>query len=200
MPISTPLPKPPTPAPATRPRPTRVGRKIPTSALIGLTAGLLTGYGIGRFSIPLAPTYQEGYDAAREKLEKLHFFPSVPNETSILMGRIVSVGRDSLEFEVDLTVANPLEQLPGPAKRTVRITPTTKFYRIAQKSGEELQKEQQDALTAAGGDLTKYHPVNPSKEIPIPLSEVTAGSFAQISADHNILKESVFDATEVRIR
>lgn len=192
-----------------RPRPAVAasgGKKASAFGLIGLLVGLSAGYAVGRFSTgtsvnPLSTakggSYQEGYDAAKKKIDDAHVFPPAPTQATFLNGTIKSVGASSLVVEVTMTSPNPLEVSTASATRTVNVSKDTKITKHEQKSPEEVKKEFDDfqkGLAAGGPPLD---PPQSFKQVPIELGDLKAGDFVMMNADHDILKEASFAATGI---
>ncbi len=173
--------------------------RIPVIGLVALAIGFIGGYGTGRASVPIAKSYQEGYDAARKKVEALHVFPSAPKESTGLTGKVTSISDSSLEIDADLAGPNPFENMPGPIKRTVRISARTKTYRISLKSEETLRKERQAAATATNTGPLGFSPADPYMKTEIPASEISVGDIVRVGSDRDILQAAAFDATEIDI-
>jgi hypothetical protein len=192
--------------PAAPARPAPTGRKASIIGLLGLLVGLVGGYGAGRVSTgtpvnPLAEvkigSYQDGYNAAKKKIEDSHVFPPAPTEAASLTGTIKSIGTDSIVLEVVITSPNPLDELNYPKERTVTLTSATKFEREAPKTPEEFQKDMdafQKAAAAGGAPVT---PPSSLKLEPIALQDLKVGDTVTVMADHNILPEASFQATEI---
>ena len=134
---------------------------LATIGFVGACAGFVFGYGSGRASIgasvdPLfgRKTYEEGYEAARQKIAASNAFPPAPSKLFGLEGNVTAVGAESFDVEMNQQTPNPLERLPGPALRTVRVTAGTNLYRLVAKTAEESQAEAEKIRQAANGDVT----------------------------------------------
>ncbi len=180
-------------------------KKAGLMALASLAVGFVAGYGAGRVSTgtPINPlgslgggSYQDGYNAAKKKLEDAHVFPPTPTSATTLNGTIKSVGSDSLVMETALSSPNPLEELNVPMERTVKIAADTAIDRQVPKTQEELQKEvaKYQADLQAGKNVPLPSPFKLEK---IALSDLKPGDTVDATADHDILHEASFNATEI---
>lgn len=204
------------PAPAKAPMdrsataaPAPKGWKAPMAGLLGLLIGAVTGYGAGRVSTgtPLNPlsgsgetrsgSYQQGYDAARKKIEDAHLFPPTPTEALKLTGAVKSVGTDSLTVNVALGTMNPLDEIKAPAERKVAVTKDTKLSRQAPKSPTEMQKDFEAFQKAVLEGALPSAPPSSFKTEPITLADIKAGDTVTLTAGHDILNEASFTATEI---
>jgi len=192
--------------PAAPARPAPTGRKASIVGLLGLLVGLVGGYGAGRVSTgtPVNPltnvlggSYQDGYNAAKKKIDDAHVFPPAPTEATSLTGTIKSIGTDSIVIEVVIASPNPLDELNYPRERTVTLSSATKYEREISKTPEEFQKDMdafQKAAAAGGAPVT---PPSSIKLEPIAFQNLKVGDTVTVVADHNILPEASFQATEI---
>jgi hypothetical protein len=142
-------------------------------------------------------SYQHGYDAARKKLEDSHILPPSLTSATSLNGTIKSIGADSITIDVLTTSANPLDELKVPVSRKVTIAADTKFTRMTQKSPEQLQKDfdqyQKDIAATKSGAT----PPSPVTIETLTLVDLKVGDTVNVTADHDILKETSFTATQI---
>lgn len=181
------------------------GRKAPIVGLLGLLVGLVAGYGAGRVSTgtPLNPltgqggSYQQGYDAAKKKIDDAHIFPPTPTSLTVLSGTVKSVGAGSLVLSADISSPNPLDTLSVPAERTVTVSKDTKLMKQVPKSSAELQADFEAAQKAASNGAPPPAPPSVYKLVPITLADLKAGDAVSVMADHDILSEQAFTAVEI---
>lgn len=196
------------PAPPARPAPTAApkGKKAALIGLVGLLVGLIAGYGAGRVSTgtPVNPlstskggSYQDGYNAAKKKIDDAHVFPPAPTSATSLSGTVKSVGTGSLVMDVVISSPNPLEELSVPMERTVTLASAAKIQKESPKTPDEFQKEMDAYQKAAAAGGAPAAPPSTMKLVPISLQDLKAGDAVTVTADHDILREAAFSATEI---
>lgn len=181
--------------------------KAAIAGIVGLLIGLVGGYGAGRVSTgtpinPLAApgsgsgSYQDGYNAAKKKIDDAHMFPPAPTSALSLTGTVKSLGSDSLVMEVSVLSPNPLDEMTVPKERTVTVTGSTKILKLITKSPNEFEKDLEAFQKAVAEGTPATAPSN-TKQVPISLQDLKAGDTVNVTADHDILKEVSFTAVEI---
>ncbi len=111
------------------------------SAVLIIIAFIL-GFVLGQKYIPKSKTFEAGWQAAKEKLEKSGLFSK--GKINIIRGKFDKFVNDRIFTMVTkMKPSNPLADEP-PKIRAVNISDNTKIYKIEQKSMAEFQKELQD--------------------------------------------------------
>lgn len=128
------------------------GKKLPLLAVAAAVIALALGGGLG-YSAGVAKSkaeYKSGYDTAwaeaKTKVSESRFFTRGPSSTTIMTGRVLTIGKNELTMEVPQTVQNPLEN-PAPTTRTVRVSADTKIIGLIALPQEEV-RTLQDAYRA----------------------------------------------------
>jgi len=167
-----------------------------------LVAGALLGYGTtsllqGKTAHTYKDGYRAGYEAARQKLKESNLFPEVPTETNTLSGTVLKTDKKSFTFESQNLALNPLEAEKTPSTRTVKITESTRIYRITPRNPEELQAEFERFQEAADPEA---RPPEPFPREDVDASAIQSGMIITVTADHNIFSEEVFEASEISLQ
>lgn len=183
------------------------GRKLPIIGLVGLLIGLVAGYGTGRISTGTSigslsdrnKAYQEGYDAAKKKVQDAHLFPAPLTRATILNGTVKSVGTDSLVVEVEIQSVNPLDEIDAPKERAVTVSSETKLTKQVAKSPEDLQKESAAFEKSLASDTPIVTP-DPFRLEDTTLDAIHAGDRVTLTADHDILTAPAFAVTAIQVQ
>lgn len=179
----------------------------------GLTVGLLIGYGAGRVSTgtPINPLsekrggYEEGYEAAKQKIAALGLLPPVQTESSSLMGIVKTVAEGSLTIETDVNL-DPLEINSFPKTRTVTIVSSTVLVRLSELTSAE-RAEAESAFAKASAEYQPDPerptlpptPPSPFKEAKISLNELKVGDRVNVDAATDVLSAISFEAVKITL-
>ncbi|HTK59883.1 MAG TPA: hypothetical protein VL283_01625 [Candidatus Baltobacteraceae bacterium] len=207
------------PSPAVRPAGSTPSKKPATgpSAMggmalvgtLGLIAGLVVGYGVGRVSTgtpinPLAPPAPAGTGTSTgtdvaERLRDAGLLPPALTETTSLSGTAVAVEEARLTFDADLLPFDPTGEKKLPVRRTANVSASTEIVRLVQKTPAELAADQQASADASAKNPDGPPPAPPSgfKEVRIALSDISAGESVTVTAASDILSAQTFDATRI---
>jgi len=171
--------------------------------LLGLALGLAVGYGAGRVSTgtPINPLsnprggYQEGYDAAHQKLLASGLVPPTPNEALSLTGTVKSIAGGTLTVDVEYRSPDPLDETEIPTTRSVTLAASAKIYEIVPKDqatfAAEMSAFQQDPEAQAT-------PPQPFTRTELQLSDLKAGDSVTIFAETDILRATAIVASEIQ--
>jgi len=201
------------PRPAGEVKPAEAGKTSAMRAglvlLAGLVVGFVAGYGAGRVSTGAVVgdkammkkgTYEEGFEAARMKLQESGFLPPAVTDIRTLSGSVKSVGDGSFVLESSFRNPNPLDEKKYPSERTVSATAETKIFRQEAKNPEEQQREFAAFQRALQQGQTGVVPPQPFNRVEIKLSELRPGDIVTATAAENILDAASFSATEIIVQ
>ena len=158
--------------------------------IIGFLLGMVVGYSSKK--IDTKPIYQQGYQngwqEAKNLIEKKLPFLQTPKEVFSLEGEVLKVSTNWLEIKAEPVCDNPLSEVCKETIRKIKVTPATKIIKEEKirpsappKSPEELEKILQ----------------KDKQEKKIALSEIKKGGRVKVTSKENILTKKEFQASEI---
>lgn len=194
----------------------KISRPTPLFKILIITAGLFVllsaafyaGYAlVPEGSIPVLGTggcgksYQDGWNAAQEKLEQSGILRPEPAEIFSLSGTITNISGNTISIKADPVVVNPLAE-PAPESRKIVITPNTKIIKQSPRSPEELNAEQEkyrSEITNLEPDAAPPTPPSPFTEEELEITDLKVGDNISVTSEENIKSSSQFEAIEIRL-
>jgi hypothetical protein len=149
-------------------------------------------------------TFQAGWDAAKERLEKIGI-GVLPANTEIksMAATVQKISGDSMIVKA-ISTMDPLSD-PSLDTRTIQINNNTKFYRLVQKDSAQLQKEMEDFRKNNPGQSSDS--LSQSADYPVPqekketgISDIKEGSDILILSNGDIRDKKEFLAVEILLQ
>jgi len=173
------------------------------AAVAGLGGGYLLGWSTPR-PTPKQPTYEEGFAAAKQKLEESGMIFNEPEVVMAMNGQVMEVKASSFILKPDFQAVNPL--VGAPETREVLVTAETVITMEVPKSADVFAKETaafQAALKEAGEheEGSKPFPMAPlaTEMKKIALKDLKVGSTVRVTALENVKMAASFTASEVYV-
>ncbi|MBI5765916.1 hypothetical protein HZA71_01665 [Candidatus Falkowbacteria bacterium] len=144
--------------------------------------------------------FAQGWDAARQAIEKTGLFPDNKEPLYNIAGKITDINNNIIAIEASPAVNNPLAK-PAPIKRTITVGNDTIFIEQKQKSPEEFMKEQNDFFLQRLKDIknqTESAPPLLYTEKRIKFSDLKVGDQINVVAENDIKYATQITAKEVR--
>lgn len=88
-------------------------------------------------------SFEDGWNAAKQKLEESGLFPSDSENIKALSGQVTKTNGNRFEITSTYEVRNPLADI-APEKRTITVGPSTEIILQLRKDAETLEKERQE--------------------------------------------------------
>lgn len=145
--------------------------------------------------------YQEGWDAAKQRLQEAGYLPFVAEEIFWLEGRVERVEQDKITLKI--FSFDPLAD-PDLDIRIVWMDSNTKVYQLKPKEPAEYQKEEAEFFKkmeeqAISPELFKK-PIPQTPREPAQLSDIKQGQEIMVVSDADIRDKKQFKAVEVVIQ
>jgi hypothetical protein len=148
--------------------------------LLGYTNGKPSGAGLGSLSL-CKDRYQEGYDAAHQKLLDSSLLAPSQKRLFAIVGTVKTVGADSITLSTSQTLTDPLAE-PAPTERTLSGFSATQIVLRTNKTPERQIEDSQSynkALIASKGELPP--PPLPYDETPSKLADLKPGTMIEVT-------------------
>ncbi len=174
-------------------------------AVVILSAVFLVGYslGAGQAASQIGSSYQDGFNAAHQKLIDTGVVARDQVVTQIA-GQVASVSGDTIVIDVPQLVADPLAD-PAPTERTVKIGSDTKIAKIMPKTDKTAAADEAayDAalkkFEASGAKGAPPVPPLPEQESAITASDIQVGDRVTVGAAGDILRAESIDALSIKV-
>jgi hypothetical protein len=182
---------------------------MPRKIIIALVVLLVLTFGLGTFfgmmlkskTTNKDSSYQVGWDAAKEQLQKTGL--SVPEgmEIKTLSGTVEKVTGNTLILK-NVISSDPLGD-PSLSSRTVQIASDTKLYRLSQKDSDQFKRETEEfdkKIKEQPESVGSVTPPNPQNKDSISISDIKEGQFILVTSKDNIKDKKEFVASEVSVQ
>jgi hypothetical protein len=175
-------------------------------ALIILAGGFWVGYFLN-LQCPSAgttnkeSTFDDGWNAAKNKLDQSGLIRPEPTEIFTITGKITAITGNKISLKTDQVVTNPLAD-QAPTARTVTVPTGVKIIKSTTKTREELTAETaayEKTLAELKPGAKPPSPPLPYAEEEIKLTDLKAGDTISITSDQNIKFATEIVATEIKI-
>ncbi|MFA4871639.1 MAG: hypothetical protein WC610_01065 [Patescibacteria group bacterium] len=144
--------------------------------------------------------FAQGWDAARQAIEKTGLFPNNKEPLYNIAGKITGINNNIITIEASPVVNNPLAK-QAPIKRTITVGNDTVFIEQKQKSPEEFMKEQNEFFLKRLKNLENQAESAPPllyTEKRIKFSDLKVGDKINVVAENDIKYATQITAKEVR--
>ena len=175
-------------------------------ALVILAGGFWIGYFLN-LQYPSAgiinkeSTFDDGWNAAKDKLEQSGLIRPEPTEIFTITGKITAISGNTISITADQVVANPLAD-QAPTERTVTVPARIKIIKSTSKTREQLSAEMtayEKSLAELKPDTERPSPPLPYAEQEIKLTDLKAGDTISVTSDQNIKFATEIVAKEIKI-
>lgn len=170
--------------------------------------GFGVGYYVGGGNVSSQGSYQEGWNAAKQRLKETGY-AFIPDKVTRVEGNIKKVNGDSSEMVVKIEPLSPLAD-PKLDTRVLKLTGDTEIIQKAEKDQEKyekqikeyersMQKFNSNASARNASDEEPPEPPKPFVEKGAKLSDLEAGQRVSATAmnSQNIKKEKSFKVSKV---